>query len=80
MSLDGFDEFDEDTEAALKCDIELDIQGHRTPREAAKATAAILRALAASIENGQLDTGHHPVMNLDQEQVGEIYLDFYGVG
>ncbi len=80
MSLDGFDEFDEDTEAALKCDIELDIKGHKTPRDAAKATAAILRALAASIENGQLGTGFHPVLNVGQEKVGEVYLDFYGEG
>lgn len=80
MSLEGFDEFDPLSEAALKCDIELDTTGHRTSRDAAKATAALLRALAASIENGQLDTGFHPVMNANGEKVGEVYLDFYGIG
>lgn len=80
MPLDGFDQIDPEVLAALTCHIEMEVSGGKTPREVANATAEALRLVAAKIENGQLDTGHHPIMSVTGQQLGELYLDFFGEG
>lgn len=78
MPLNGFDEFDPEVSAGLTCHIEMEISGGKTPREVANATATALRSMATKIENGQLDTGHHTIADVSGQQLGEIYLDFFG--
>lgn len=78
MAIDGFDDFDPDVRAGLVCHIEMDVSGGRTSREVAASTAEQLRLVAAQIESGELDTGHHPLKTEDKNTVGEVYLDFYG--
>lgn len=80
MPFDGFDEFDPWATACLTCHIEMQILGGLTPREVAATTAETLRSLAARIEAGLLDTGHHPVHTSTGSEAGEIYLDFFGEG
>ena len=43
--------------------------------EAARA----LRATAAQIEEGKLDTGFHPVRTPSGEKIGEVDVDYYGI-
>lgn len=76
----GFDEFDPDSLAGLVCHIEMDTKGGQTPREVATSTAKTLRKLATAIESGFFDTGHFPITGEKGENVGELYLDFYGEG
>lgn len=78
--LDGFDDFDPETEAGLTCHIELETSGWQTPRQASVHIAEVLRNLADQIEAGARDTGHHAVTSGDGKALGELYLDYYGEG
>lgn len=80
LPIEGFDDFDPMTTAALICHVELDVKGGRTPREVAATTAAHLRTIAAGIEAGLYDTGHHPFTGKDGVEVGTVYVDFYSEG
>lgn len=77
---DGFDEVDPLSTAALVCHIEMDTKGGLSPRDVASQTAQTLRKLATAIEAGAFDTGFFPILGVKGENVGELYLDFYGEG
>jgi hypothetical protein len=80
MPDDGFDEVESGVDACLVCHIEMDTKGGKSPRDAARRTAETLRKLATAIEAGAFDTGFVPILGVDGEKVGELYLDFYGEG
>lgn len=72
------DECEPDVQPGLTCHIEIDNEIGNTPREVASATAKALRALAAQIEAGTLNDGHHPINLLSGEKIGKVYIDWYG--
>ena len=74
------DDREDDMTAGLTCHIEIDNEGGDTPREVATSTAKALRALAAQIEAGTLEDGHHPISLLDGKEIGEVYIDWYASG
>lgn len=76
----GFDEVEPGVEACLTCHIEMDTKGGQSPRDVARRTAETLRKLAMAIEAGSFDTGFVPILGVDGQKVGELYLDFYGQG
>ncbi len=74
------DESEDGFKSCLTCHIEIDNEGGDTPREVATSTAKALRALAAQIEAGTLDDGHHPINLLDGKEIGKVYIDWYASG
>ena len=72
------DERDPEVQPCLKCDVELTIESGNTYREILAEAARALRATAAQIEGGKLDTGSHDIKTLSGEKIGEVYLDYYG--
>ncbi|WP_144395602.1 hypothetical protein [Pleionea sediminis] len=66
-----FDEEDS-VEDRVKCDIEIDCAN-------GKAVAWVLRNLADKLERDELDTGWHDVKVPNGDEVGKLYLDFYGI-
>ena len=73
------DERDDEVQLGLKCDVELTIESGDTYREIHAEAARALRAAAAQIEEGKLETGFHPVRTPSGEKIGEVYLDYYGI-
>lgn len=80
MPLNGFDAFSPGCLAGLTCHIEMEVTGGRTPREVSIAVAEALRSIAARIESGSMDTGHHSIATKAGKPVGELYLDYFGEG
>ena len=63
---------DDSVEDRVICDIEIDCAN-------GKAIAWVLRNLADKLERDELDTGWHDVNVPNGDEVGKIYLDFYGI-
>jgi len=72
------DERDPEIQPALKCDIEITIESGETYREISAEVARALRTTALQIEEGKLETGFHPIKKLNGEEIGQVYLDYYG--
>ena len=60
--------------------VELEIESGATYREILVEAARALRTAALQLEGGRLDTGHHPIMTLSGKKIGEVYIDYYGMG
>jgi hypothetical protein len=61
----------------IKCDIEINYTSSTEADDTGSVVAAALRALAAQIEAGALDTGFHPIKTAAGQKIGDIYLDHY---
>jgi hypothetical protein len=74
------DERDPELKLGLTCDVNLTIESGDTYREILAEAARALRTTALQIEEGKLEDGFHPVKTLSGEEIGEVYLDYYGIG
>jgi hypothetical protein len=72
------DERDPEVQPGLMCHVEITIESGDTYREILAETARSLRTTALLVEEGKLETGHHPITTLSGEKIGEVYLDYYG--
>jgi hypothetical protein len=68
---------DDDVIPHLLCDVEMELEGpnHATLN---KWAADALRRLADSIENDELDDGHHDLKDNVGKTIGKVYIDFSG--
>lgn len=72
------DKRDPELQPGLTCHIELSLDTGDTYREILAKAAWALRTTAVQLEAGTLDTGHHPIKTLSGEEIGKVYLDYYG--
>ena len=74
------DERDPDPElqVGLTCHVELDIAQDGVYRDLLAKAATALRATAAALEAGKFEGGFHPVKTLSGEEIGQVYIDYYG--
>jgi hypothetical protein len=72
------DERDSEIQLGLKCDVELTIERGDTYRQILAEAARALRTTAAQLEGGKLEEGFHPLKALTGEEIGEVYVDYYG--
>ena len=61
----------------LTCHIEIENESDDTLRDVVASTAQVLRVLAAQLEMGALEDGHHPINTPSGKKIGEIYLDHH---
>lgn len=73
------DERDSEIQLALKCDVEITVESGETYREISAEVARALRTAALQIEEGKFDTGFHPIRTLNGKEIGQIYLEYYGM-
>lgn len=68
---------DDDDLILLQCDVEMELTG---PNDATlnKWAADALRRLASSIENDELETGHHDLKDNVGKIIGTVYIDHSG--
>jgi hypothetical protein len=74
------DERDPDMQPGLKCDVEITVESGETLRDCAAEVARALRTTAVLIEEGKLEDGFSPIKTLSGEEIGEVYVDWYGTG
>ena len=73
------DEVDPDADPNLTCHVELSIETGDTFREQHAKVAWALRTIAVHLEAGNYDTGFHPIITLNGEKLGELYLSYDGM-
>jgi hypothetical protein len=68
---------DDDVIPHLQCDVEMELSG---PNDATlnKWAADALRRLADSIENDELEDGHHDLKDSVGKTIGKVYIDYSG--
>ena len=74
------DERDPEMQPGLTCDVEITVESGETYRDCAAEVARALRTTAVLIEEGKLEDGFSPIKALGGEEIGKVYVDWYGTG
>jgi hypothetical protein len=73
------DERDPETQPNLVCHVELSIETGDTFREQHAKAARALRTVAVQLEEGKFEDGSYPIVSLEGEKLGEVYLSYDGI-